>query len=53
MIRAGTPATRAYGGTSRITTDPAATKAPSCRVIPHTMVALAPMLAPRLMRVPA
>jgi hypothetical protein len=35
-------------GTSRVTTDPAPTKLYCPRVCPHTMVALAPMLAPRI-----
>ena len=43
MIQAGTPATRACAGTSRVTTAPAATKAHSPTVTPQTMVALAPI----------
>src|SRR5207302_5373381 len=43
--------TRAYGFTSRLTTAPAATKAYSPIVVPHTIVQLAPMLAPRFTRV--
>jgi hypothetical protein len=45
--RAGTPATSANGGTSRVTTAPAATSACSPSVVPHRIVAFAPMLAPR------
>ena len=47
MNRAGTPPTMANGGTVLVTTAPAAMKAPSPMSWPHTMVALAPMLAPR------
>src|SRR5208283_5801823 len=45
--RAGTPMTRAWSGTSRVTTAPAATKAYSPTVTPQTMVAFAPSVAPR------
>jgi hypothetical protein len=53
MRRAGTPAISAYGGTSLVTTAPAATNAHSPMVTPQTMVALAPMLAPWHTRVTA
>jgi hypothetical protein len=48
MARAGTPATRVVGGTSRLTTAPAATTAPSPTVTPPRTVAPAPIqtLAP-------
>src|SRR6202035_346036 len=49
--RAGLPATRACGATSRATTAPAATKAYAPMVTPHTTVAFAPMVAPRRTRV--
>src|SRR5438105_1652142 len=45
--RAGFPATSACAGTSRVTTAPAPTNAYSPMVTPQTMVALAPMVAPR------
>src|ERR1700690_2079411 len=45
--RAGTPAQSANGATSRVTTVPAATNAYSPIVTPLTIVALAPMVAPR------
>src|ERR1035438_8915572 len=45
LMRAGTPATTAYGGTSLVTTAPAPTSAPSPMVTPHRMVALLPMEA--------
>ena len=45
--RAGTPATSANGATSRVTTAPAATSACSPSVVPHRIVAFAPMVAPR------
>ena len=45
--RAGTPETTACGGTSRVTTAPAATKAYAPIVTPQTIVALAPIVAPR------
>jgi hypothetical protein len=51
MRRAGTPATSANGGTSRVTTAPAATKACAPMETPHTTVALAPMVAPAATRV--
>ncbi len=47
MRRAGTPATSAYGGTSFVTTAPAPTKAYAPSVTPQTIVALAPIEAPR------
>src|SRR5690348_2671653 len=49
--RAGTPATTAQAGTSRVTTDPAPTMAPSPIVIPDTIVAFDPIEAPRHTRV--
>ncbi len=42
MVRAGTPATSVAGGTSRLTTAPAATTAPSPIVTPPRTVAPAP-----------
>ena len=48
MRRAGTPAISAKAGTSFVTTAPAAMKAYSPIVWPQTMVALAPIVAPRL-----
>src|SRR5690606_276545 len=45
--RAGTPTTSANAGTSAVTTAPAPTKQYSPRECPHTMVALAPIDAPR------
>jgi len=47
-MRAGLPVTMAFGGTSRVTTAPAPTIANAPTVIPGSIVALAPMLAPRL-----
>jgi len=47
MIRAGTPATIAWGGTSRVTTAPAATTASAPTRTGATSVAWAPMVAPR------
>jgi hypothetical protein len=47
MRRAGTPAIRAKGGTSFVTTAPAAMKQYSPSLLPQTMVALAPIVAPR------
>src|SRR4051794_6740131 len=47
MRRAGTPAISAYGATSRFTTAPAPMKQYSPSVVPHTMVAFAPIDAPR------
>ena len=47
MRRAGTPAISAKAGTSRVTTAPAAMKQYSPSVWPQTMVALAPIVAPR------
>src|SRR4051812_3428286 len=47
MRRAGTPAITANGGTSRMITAPAPMKQYSPSVVPHTMVALAPIEAPR------
>ena len=47
ILRAGFPATRAYGTTSRFTTEPAAMKAYSPMLMPHTIVAFAPIVAPR------
>ena len=47
MLRAGTPATSAYGGTSFVTTAPAPTKQYAPSVTPQTIVALAPIVAPR------
>ena len=44
--RAGEPATMACGGTSRVTTAPAAMNADSPIVTPQTIVAFAPMVAP-------
>src|SRR5450631_4046515 len=46
--RAGTPETTACAETSRVTTAPAPTKAYAPIVTPHTIVALAPMVAPSL-----
>ena len=43
MTRAGTPPTIAYGGTSRVTTEPAETTAPCPMVTPERIVALAPI----------
>src|SRR3989475_7885458 len=48
---AGTPATRAWAGTSFVTTAPAATIALRPIVIPHRTVAFAPMDAPSSTRV--
>src|SRR5207245_4524052 len=45
--RAGTPTIRANPGTSEVTTAPAPMNAYSPSVTPHTIVALAPMDAPR------
>jgi hypothetical protein len=45
--RAGTPATTACAGTSRVTTAPAATKAYAPIVTPQMIVAFAPIVAPR------
>src|SRR5579859_7323726 len=50
-IRAGTPATIAKSGTSRVTTAPAPTSAYSPIVTPGTIVALEPIDARRLTRV--
>ena len=47
MRRAGTPTISAKAGTSFATTAPAPTKAYSPSVAPQTIVALAPMDAPR------
>ena len=47
MRRAGTPAIRALLATSFVTTAPAAMNAYPPIVIPHTIVALAPIVAPR------
>lgn len=44
--RAGTPETTVCGGTSRVTTAPAATNANAPMRVPQTIVALAPMVAP-------
>ena len=44
---AGLPTTVAWAGTSRTTTEPAPTIAPSPIVTPGRIVAFAPMLAPR------
>src|ERR1041384_6876282 len=49
--RAGFPFTRACGGTSLVTTLPAATKARSPTVTPQTTVAFAPIDAPTRTRV--
>src|SRR5690606_18442661 len=49
--RAGIPTTRANGATSFVTTAPAPTNAYSPSVNPHTTVAFAPIVAPRLTRV--
>ena len=46
ITRAGTPATIAYAGTSRVTTAPAATSAPAPIVTPAMIVALLPTAAP-------
>jgi hypothetical protein len=46
-MRAGLPITMAFGGTSAVTTDPAATMALRPTRTPGRIVALAPMLAPR------
>src|SRR3954453_6338434 len=46
--RAGTPATMVCGATSRVTTLPAPTMAPSPMVMPHRIVLPVPMEAPRL-----
>ena len=43
---AGLPATSAFGATSPMTTDPAATNAWAPMVTPHTIVALAPIVVP-------
>ena len=51
MSRAGTPATIAFGATSRVTTAPAPILAPSPMVTPHKMVAFDPMAARRQTRV--
>jgi hypothetical protein len=51
MRRAGTPVTSANGGTSRVTTAPAATKACAPTATPQTTVAFAPIVAPRPTRV--
>src|SRR5690606_19248649 len=45
-MRAGTPATVAWAGTSLVTTAPAPTRAPSPMVMPGRMVALEPMETP-------
>jgi hypothetical protein len=50
-ILAGFPATVARAGTSRVTTLPAPTKAPSPIVIPPKRVVPEPMDAPRFTRV--
>src|ERR671923_1968725 len=47
-IRAGTPSTNAWSGTSLVTTAPAPTKAYRPTVVPQTSVELAPRVAPRL-----
>src|SRR5687768_11325326 len=47
----GTPTTRANGGTSLVTTLPAPMKLYSPSVTPHTIVAFAPIVAPRRTRV--
>src|SRR5262249_49263256 len=46
VIRAGTPVTCAYGGTSFVTTPPAPTKAYGPSVVPQTTVAFAPIVVP-------
>src|SRR5947209_5001343 len=46
LLRAGTPATIARGGMSRVTTAPAPTIAPAPMVIPHKIVAFDPIDAP-------
>src|SRR5262245_3461465 len=51
MRRAGTPAISAKAGTSLVTTEPAAMKQYSPSTWPDTMVALAPIVVPRLTRV--
>src|SRR5262249_31247341 len=51
MRRAGTPAISAKAGTFVVTTEPAAMKQYSPSTWPQTMVALAPIVAPRLTRV--
>src|SRR5207245_1384662 len=51
--RAGTPATSAPGGTSRVTTDPAPTIAPRPTVTPGRTTQCTPMKAPRSIRVSA
>src|SRR5262249_13077531 len=51
MRRAGTPAISAKAGTSVVTTEPAAMKQYSPSTWPQTMVALAPIVLPRLTRV--
>src|SRR6516164_7163182 len=51
MRRAGTPAISAKAGTSLVTTEPAAMKQCSPSTWPQTMVALAPIVVPRLTRV--
>src|SRR5262245_16608318 len=48
MRRAGTPAISAKAGTSMVTTEPAAMKQYSPSTWPQTMVALAPIVVPRL-----
>jgi len=46
MMRPGFPTTTALGGTSLVTTVPAPIMAPAPMVIPHRIVALAPIDAP-------
>src|SRR5689334_10293367 len=50
--RAGEPKTILRAGTSRVTTEPAATRASSPSVSPGSTVTLAPMRAPRFMVTP-
>ena len=47
MRRAGEPTTSANAGTSATTVLPAPTNAPSLMTLPQTIVAFAPMVAPR------
>ena len=49
MMRAGTPATMAYGGTSFVTTAPAPTAAPTPMLMPLIIMALLPIQASSLM----
>src|SRR5437868_1997825 len=51
IARAGTPATVAPGGTSRVTTAPAPISACAPMVTPHMMMAPLPIDAPRQTRV--